>query len=148
MSDSTSVLIFLFVLLFSLVAVSLIFLQVRGINIADKRILKREQYQRQYQNLLSEIHSLENKYPQNSTPNEIYTQLEIKRGAAAETLRLLNPGLDERLSFFQVDEELGQMQDRRTRETQTYDFFVCKNCGSRVQGGDKFCPNCGFRLQG
>ena len=148
MSGSTSIIIFLFVLLFSLVAVSLTFIQVRGINLADKRILKIEQYQRQYQNLLNEIYSLEKKYPRDSTPNEIYDQTELKRQEAAKALRLLNPDMDERLSFLQVDDELGQLRERKDRETQQHGYFICKNCGSKVQGGDKFCANCGYRLQG
>jgi rubrerythrin len=148
MSNSTSILIFLFVLLFSLVAVSLTLIQVRAINLSDKRIMKIEQHQQQYQNLLNEIYSLENKYPQNSTPNEIYELIEENRREAAKILRLLNPNLDERLSFLQLDEEFRQLRDKKDRENQEQGFFVCQNCGSQVQGGDKFCANCGFRLQG
>ena len=148
MSDYISVPIFLFVSLFSLVAASLILIQFKGISNADKRIIQSQQYQQHYQNLLIEIHALENKYPVDSTPNEIYKQIELKRQDAAKTLCLINPGLDERLSFYQLNEDLGQLQDRKERESQQLDNFICQNCGSKVHGGDKFCANCGFRLQG
>ena len=148
MSDFINVPVILFVLLFTLVAASLILIQIKGISKADKHITQLEQHQQQYQNLLVEINSLENKYPQDSAPEEISQQMEMKRRHAAKTLQLINPRLDERLSFFQVDEDLGQLQDKRDGESQQVDNFICQNCGSKVHGGDKFCANCGFRLQG
>lgn len=147
MSDFINVPVALFVLLFTLVAASLILIQIKGISKADKHITQLEQHQQQYQNLLDEINSLENKYPQDSNPEENYQQMEMKRRRAAKTLQLFNPGLDERLSFFQVDEDLGQLQDRKNSESQQLDNFICQNCGSKVHVGDKFCANCGFRLQ-
>lgn len=148
MSDAINVPVALFVLLFTLVAASLILIQIKGISKADKHIMQSEQYQQQYQSLLDEIESLENKYPQDSTPEEVNEQMEMKRRKAAKTLQLLNPGLDERLAFLQVDDDLGQRQDRRDRESHRLDNFICQNCGSKVHGGDKFCANCGYRLQG
>ncbi|MBG0784693.1 MAG: zinc ribbon domain-containing protein [Anaerolineaceae bacterium] len=148
MSDFINIPVILFVVLFSLVAASLILIQITGISKADRHIFQSEQHQQQYQNLLAEINSLENKYPLDSTPEEIYQQIEMKRRKAAKVLQLINPGLDERLSFYQVDDDLGQLQDRKDRETQQLDNIICQNCGSKVHGGDKFCANCGFRLQG
>lgn len=148
MSDSTSILIFLFVLLFSLVAGSLILIQVRGINKTDKRIQEAEETRQQYRSLLNEIVSLEKKYPQDSTPMEIFQQMESSRQLAAETLQKLSPELDEKLLFFQLDEDLGLVQERINPENQGKGISVCRNCGSQIQGGDKFCANCGFRLQG
>ncbi len=148
MSDFINAPVILFVSLFTLVAASLILIQIKGISKADKHITQLEQHQQQYQNLLDEINLLANKYPQDNTPEENYQQMEMKRRRAAKTLQLINPGLDEKLSFFQVDEDLGQLQDRRNSESQQLDNFICQNCGSKIHGEDKFCANCGFRLQG
>lgn len=148
MSNPANIFIIVFVSLFSMVAVVLIIIMVRGIGISDKRIQKEEHYQQQNQNLLYDIHKLENKVPEDSTPNKIYDQLDIKRKAAAENLRQMSPSLDERLSFYQVDEDLGQLQNRMDHKIQDQESFICHNCGSKVKVGDKFCANCGFRLQG
>ncbi|HCU57526.1 MAG TPA: hypothetical protein DF984_04755 [Anaerolineaceae bacterium] len=147
MSDFLNVPVTLFVILFTLVAASLILIQITGISKADKHITQLEQHQQHYQTLLDEINSLENKYPLNSTPQEVYQQIEMKRRQAAKALQSINPELDEGLSFDQVDDDLGRLQDRKDRESQRLDNFICQNCGSNVHGGDKFCANCGFRLK-
>lgn len=106
-----------------------------------------QNFQRQYEDLLMKIKTLQDECENLNTPEEICHQIEEKKQLAANLLRQMEKPVEDQAQPCVIEEPAD------SEETQPEDHFlhgrtyICPQCGNRVVASDKFCTHCGNRLQ-
>ncbi|MFW5714636.1 MAG: zinc-ribbon domain-containing protein [Brevefilum sp.] len=108
---------------------------------------KTQNYQRQYENLLREIKTLQDDCENFETSQELCDQIEVKKQQAARLLKFINTPLEKELTPYPVNDPVDPEETQPENHFLRGNKAVCPQCGRRVASSDKFCIYCGHRLQ-
>jgi rubrerythrin len=103
-------------------------------------------YERQYQDLLREIKTLEAECQAGENDKRV-TQIEILKEKAANLLRLIDVQSEDDIPGYPADDASQSPEFQPEIGSHRDGSYICPQCGSRVIASDKFCPHCGHQLQ-
>lgn len=104
-------------------------------------------FQRQYEDLLMEIKTLQDEFEGLNAPEEICHQIEEKKQLAANLLRQMEAPVEDQAKPRAIDEPTDSEETQPENHFLHEATYLCPQCGNRVVSSDKFCTHCGNRLQ-